>query len=80
MHVEQLGEIIPPPIHNTVGVRNQVAFLSLNYITSRLVPLLKVIDAPIQVPNVSDERLFENKCFPACVDDAESYFCRVYSD
>jgi len=37
-----------------VGVCNQVAFLILNYITSRLVPLLKVIDAPIQVPNILD--------------------------
>jgi hypothetical protein len=35
-----------------VGVCNQVTFLVLNYIASRLVPLLKVIDAPIQVPNV----------------------------
>ena len=54
MHVEQLGEIIPPPIHNNVGVCNQVTFLILNYITSRFVPLLKVIDAPIKVPNVLD--------------------------
>jgi len=23
---------------------------------------------------------FENKCFPACVNDAENYFCRLYSD
>ena len=54
MHVEQLGEIIPPPNHNNVGVCNQVAFLILYYITARLVPLLKVIDAPMQVPNVFD--------------------------
>ena len=54
MHVEQLGEIVPPPSHNTVGVCNQVSLLILNYITSRLVPLLKVTDAPIQVPNVLD--------------------------
>ena len=54
MHVEELGEIIPPPSHNTVGVCHQVTFLILHYITSRLVPLLKVIDAPIQVPNVLD--------------------------
>ena len=54
MHVEQLGEIIPPPIHNTVVVCNQVAFLILNYITSRLVPLLKVFDAPIQLHNILD--------------------------
>jgi len=37
-----------------VGVCHQVTFLILHYITSRLVPLLKVIDAPIQVPYVLD--------------------------
>jgi len=37
-----------------VGVCNQVAFLILNYITSRLVSLLKVNDALIQLPNVLD--------------------------
>ena len=31
-----------------------VNFLVLYYITPRLVPLLKVIDAPIQVPSVLD--------------------------
>ena len=35
-----------------MGVCNQVTFLILYYITSRLVPLLKVTDAPVQVPNV----------------------------
>ena len=35
-----------------MGVCNQVTFLILNYISSRLLPLLKVIDAPIQIPNV----------------------------
>ena len=37
-----------------MGVCHQVTFLILHYITSRLVSLLKVIDAPIQVPNVLD--------------------------
>ena len=37
-----------------MGVCHQVTFLILHYITSRLVPLLKVIDAPIQVRNVLD--------------------------
>ena len=37
-----------------MGVCHQVTFLILHYITSRPVPLLKVIDAPIQVPNVLD--------------------------
>ena len=35
-----------------MGVCNQVTFLILNYTASRLVPLLKVIDAPIQIPNI----------------------------
>ena len=54
MHVEELGETVPPPSYNNVGVCHQVTFLNLHYITSRLLPLLKVIDAPIQVPNVLD--------------------------
>ena len=37
-----------------MGVCNQVAFLVLKYIASRLVPLLKIIDDPIQVPNILD--------------------------
>ena len=49
-----MGEIVLPPSHNTVAVCHQVTFLILHYITSRLVPLLKVTDAPIQVPNVLD--------------------------
>ena len=52
-----MGEIVPPPSHNTVGVCNQVAFLILYYITSRLVPLLKVTDVPIQVPNVLEKKI-----------------------
>ena len=35
-----------------MGVCNQVTFLILYYVTSWLVPLLNVTDAPIQVPNV----------------------------
>ena len=54
MHIEQLGEIFPPPSHNTVGVCNQVDILILYYITSRLVPLLKATDALKQVPNILD--------------------------
>ena len=37
-----------------MGVCNQVAFLILYYITSRLLPLLQVTDAPVQVSNVLD--------------------------
>jgi hypothetical protein len=34
MHVEQLGEIIPPPIHNTVGVCNQEIYPYINFLNS----------------------------------------------
>jgi len=37
--------MVPPPSQNTVGVCNQITFLSLYYISSRLVTLIKVIDA-----------------------------------
>jgi len=47
-----LGEIVPPPSQNTVGVCNQITYVILHYSSSRLVTLLKVIDAPIQVPNI----------------------------
>jgi len=40
------------PIQNTVGVCNQITLLILYYVSSRLVTLLEVIDAPIQVPNI----------------------------
>ena len=35
-----------------MGVRDKIAFLILYYISSRLVPLLEVVDAPIQVPTI----------------------------
>ena len=37
-----------------MGVCNQVAFLIIYYITSRPLPILKVTDAPLQVPNILD--------------------------
>jgi hypothetical protein len=37
-----------------VGVRNQVTFLILYYPSSRLIPLLDVINTPIQVPDIVD--------------------------
>ena len=52
MYIQNLGEIVPPPRHNAVGVCNQVTFLSLYYPSSRLIPLLHVINAPIQVPDI----------------------------
>ena len=42
----------PPLSQNTVGVYNQITLLILYYISSRLVNLLKVTDAHIQVPNI----------------------------
>jgi len=50
MYIQYLGEIFPPPHHNAVGVCNQVTFLILYYVSSRLIPLLHVINAPILVP------------------------------
>ena len=41
-------------LHLATILWESVTFLILHYITSRLVPLLKVTDAPIQVPNVLD--------------------------
>jgi len=54
MYIQQLGEIVPPPRHNTVGVCNQISFLVLYYNSSRLVPIIEVINAPIQVPDIVD--------------------------
>ena len=44
MYIQYLGEMVP-----AVGVCNQVTFLILYYPSSRLIPLLHVINAPIQV-------------------------------
>ena len=44
--------MITPPSQDTVAVCNQITFLNLYYIISRLVTLLKVINAPIQVSDV----------------------------
>ena len=37
-----------------MGVCHQISVLVLNYSSSRLVPLLEVINAPIQVPDIVD--------------------------
>ena len=52
MYIQQLGEIFPSPSQNTVAVCNQMTVLVLYYISSRLVTLLKVTDAPTQVSNI----------------------------
>jgi len=43
--------MFPPPSQNTVGICDQITLLILYYISSRLVTLLKVNDAPLQVAN-----------------------------
>jgi hypothetical protein len=43
-YTESLREVVPPPRQNTVAVFNQITFLILYYISSRLVTLLKVFD------------------------------------
>ena len=44
--------MIHSPTQNTVGICNQITLLVLYNISSRLVILLKIIDAPIQIPNI----------------------------
>ena len=50
MYIQQLGEIFPPPNQNTVGACDQITCQIFYCISSSLVTLLKVTDAPIQVP------------------------------
>jgi len=54
MYIRQLTEMAPTPSQNTVAVCNQITLLILYYISSRLVTLLKVTNAPIQVPDIFD--------------------------
>ena len=54
MYIQKVGEIVPPPRHNSARVCHQITFLVLSYCSSMLVPLLKVINAPIQVPDLVD--------------------------
>ena len=44
--------MVPPPSQNSVGVCNQITLLILYYISSRLVILLKITDAPKQVSDI----------------------------
>jgi len=52
MGTEKLREKILPPNQNTVGICNQITFLTLYHISYRLVTLLKIIVAPIQDSDV----------------------------
>jgi len=46
--------MVPPRSQNTVAVCNQITLLSLYFISSRRVTLLKVTDAAIQVLEIFD--------------------------
>ena len=52
MYNQQLREMAPSLSQNTVGVCNQITLLIPYCISSRLVTLLKVNDAPIQVSDI----------------------------
>jgi hypothetical protein len=52
MFFEQLREMVPPPSQNTVGLCNQITLLVLYCISSRLVMLLKITEAPLQVSDI----------------------------
>jgi hypothetical protein len=54
VYVQLVREMVPPPSQNTVGVCNQITALILDYISSRLLSLLKVNDAPKQVSDIFD--------------------------
>jgi hypothetical protein len=70
MYIQYLGEIVPPPSQNTVGVCNQITVVILHYISSRLITLLKVIDAPLKFPNIfylTVSIKFMNFSFQICI-------------
>ena len=53
-----------------MGVCKQITSVILHYISSRLVPLLKVIEAPMQVTNIFDLTVsfkFLNYSFQICL-------------
>jgi len=52
MYIEQLREMVTPLNHNTVTVCNQITLLILYSINSRLVTLLEITDATLQVSDV----------------------------
>lgn len=52
MYIQQRREIFPLPSKNSVAVYNQVTPLIIYYISSRVVILLKVTGATIQVSNI----------------------------
>jgi len=64
-----------------VGVCHQVTFLILHYITSRLVPLLKVIDASIQVPNVLEKiKIYRTIILPVVLYGCETWLLTLWEE
>jgi hypothetical protein len=51
----------PPPSQNTVEVCNQITLLFLYYTGSKLVILLKVTDAPIEVYPLTNEQMSDRQ-------------------
>jgi len=52
MYIQYLGEIVPSPSQNTLGVCKLITLLIPHSISSRLVTLLKFTVASIQVTNI----------------------------
>jgi hypothetical protein len=70
MYIQYLGEIVPSPSQNTVGVCNQITFLALYCSSYRLVTLREVIFASLQVPDIyylTVSFKFLNFSFPICL-------------
>ena len=57
MYIEQLREMVPPPSQNTVRVCNQITLFIPYHISSRMVTLLKIHDAPTQVCDIHQFQL-----------------------
>jgi hypothetical protein len=53
-YTEQTRKMVSPPSQNSVAVSNQISFLIVYNFSSRLVTLLKVTDAYIQVSDTFD--------------------------
>ena len=47
-----MREMVSPPSKNNTGVCNQITLLKTYYISTRLVNLHKITEAPLQVTNI----------------------------
>jgi len=52
LYIQHLRDMVPTPSQNTMAVCNQFTFLIHYYISSRLLTLLNVTDAPIQTSDI----------------------------